>query len=100
MNKVQVKKGTTITPFELWYGYLPNMKYFKVFGRKYCVLKGNKNRKIDAKSDEGIFLDYSTERKGYKCLKSNTNKVVESENVKVDEYRENNEVECKIELEA
>ena len=36
--------------------------------------------KLDAKSDEGIFLGYSTKRKGYKCLNSNTKKVVESEN--------------------
>ena len=34
LNNVQVKKGTHSTPFELWYGYSPNVKYFKVFGKK------------------------------------------------------------------
>ena len=29
------------------------------------------------------------------CLNSDTNKVVESVNVKVDEYKEKNKVECK-----
>ena len=29
LNRVQVKKGTNSTPYELWYGYAPNVKYFK-----------------------------------------------------------------------
>ena len=69
LNRVQVKKGTNATPFELWYGYTSNVKYFKVFGRKFYILKDNKNGNFDAKSDEGIFLGYSTKRKAYKCLK-------------------------------
>ena len=74
------------TPFKLWYGYSPNVKYFKVFGSKCYILKDNKNCKIDSKSEEGIFLGYSTRSKAYKCLNTNTNKVVESANVKFDEY--------------
>ena len=77
LNRVQVKKCTNVTPIELWYGYAPNVKYFKVFGRKCYILKDNRNEKIDAKSDEGIFLGYSTKIKAYKCLNSNTKKVVE-----------------------
>ena len=98
-NWVQVKKGTNITPLELWYGYAPNVNYFKFFGRKCYIVKDNRNGKLDAKSDKGIFLGYSTKRKAYKCLNSNTNKVMESANVKFDEYVERNEVEWKIELE-
>ena len=86
LNRVQVKKGTNATPFELWYGYAPNVKYFKVFWWKCYILKDNRNEKLDAKSDKGIFLGYSTKKKSYKHLNSNTNKVVESANVKVDEY--------------
>ena len=29
LNRVQVKKGTNATPFELWYGHSPNVKNFK-----------------------------------------------------------------------
>ena len=94
LNGVQVKKGTNATPFELWYGYTPNVKYFKIFGTRCYILKDNKNGKLDAKNDEGIFLGYSTKRKAYKCLNSNTNKVLESANMKVDEYTKNNEVVC------
>ena len=56
LNHVQVKKGTHSTPFELWYGYSPNVKYFKVFGRKCYILKDIRNDKLDAKSEEGISL--------------------------------------------
>ena len=51
------------------------------------------------KSEEGIFLGYSTRSKAYKCLNTNTNKVVESANLKFDEYIELYEVEPIKELE-
>ena len=86
LNHVQVKKGIHSTPFELWYGYSPNVKYFKVFVRKFYILKDFRNGKLDAKSEEGIFLGYSTRSKTYKCLNTKTKKVVESANVKFDEY--------------
>ena len=40
-------------------------------------------------------LGYSTKSKAYKCLNSNTNKVVESENVKFDEFVERSDTACK-----
>ena len=85
---MQIKKGTNATPFELWYGHSPNVKHFKVFGRKCYILKDARNGKFDAKSNEGIFLGYSTRSKSYKCLNTNTNKIVESTIVKFDEYIE------------
>ena len=86
LNRVQTKKGTHSTPFELWYGYSPNVKYFKVFGRKCYILKDVRNGKLDAKSEEGIFLGYSIRSKEYKYLNTNTTKIVEIKNVNFDEY--------------
>ena len=63
LNHVQVKKGTHSTPFELWYGYPPNVKYFKISRRKCYILRDDRNGNFDAKSDEGIFLRYSIEVK-------------------------------------
>ena len=63
LNHVQVNKGTHSKPFELWYGYSLNVKYFKLFGRKCYILKDFRNSKHDAKSEEGIFLGYSTRSK-------------------------------------
>ena len=82
LNRVQVKKGTNATPFELWYGHSPNVKYFKIFGCRCYILRESRNGKFDAKIEEDIFLGYSTRRKAYKCLNVNNNKVVESTNVR------------------
>ena len=46
LNHVQVKKGTHSTPFELWYEYPPNVKYFKIFGSKCYILKDDRNEKL------------------------------------------------------
>ena len=75
------------------------MKYFKIFGSKCYILKDNRKGKLDAKTEEGILLGYSTRSKTFKCLNTNTNKIVESVNVKVDEYLELHKVEHKEELE-
>ena len=93
MKQLQVKKGTHSTPFELWYGYPPNVKYFKIFGSKCYILKDHRGDKFDAKSNEGIFLGYSTRSKAYKRLNVNTNKIVERANVNFDEFVEEHEVE-------
>ena len=74
LSRVQVKKGIHSTPFELWYGYSANIKYFKVFGRKCYIIKDFRNGKLDAKSEEGIVLGYSTRIKAYKCLNINIKK--------------------------
>ena len=49
--------------------------------------------KLMKKNEEGIFLGYFKRNKAYKCLNTNTNKVVESENMKFDEYTEVHEAE-------
>ena len=59
---------------------LTQCQIFKVFGSNCYILEDNKNGKLDAKSEEGIFLSYSTKSKTYTCLNANTNKVVESAN--------------------
>ena len=91
LNRVHVKKGTNLTAYELWFGYTPCVKYFKIFGSKCYILKDERKGKLDAKGKEGILLEYSTRSKTYKCLNTNMNKIVERVNVKVDEYFELNE---------
>src|SRR5271156_6594925 len=93
LNRVQLKKDTNKTPYELWYGYTPNVSYFIIFGSQCYILKDDRNGKLDSKSDEGIFLGYSTKSKAYKCLNKASNKIIESANVKIDEFTEKNEQE-------
>ena len=56
LNRVQLKKDSFKTPYELWYGYEPNVSYLKVFGSKCYILKESRKGKFDAKGDEGIFM--------------------------------------------
>ena len=68
LNRVQLKKGTDKTLFELWYAINSMFFFFKVFGSKCYILKEARNEKFDVKGDEGIFLGYSCKIKAYKCL--------------------------------
>ena len=67
INKVQVRKDTNKTPYELWFGHSPTVKYFKIFGSKRYIMRDDDIGKFDARSDEGMFLGYLLKRKAYRC---------------------------------
>lgn len=92
-------KDTNKTPYEFWFGHKPIVSYFRIFGRKCFILKDDRNGKFDSKGDEGIFLGYATKRKPYKCVNKITNKMIESSNVRVDEFDDKNGEESTRELE-
>lgn len=73
-------------PYELWYDIKPLVKYLKVFGKR-CFIKRDEDGlgRFESRSDEGIFLGYSTHSKAYKCFNKRLKKVVESVHVRVDE---------------
>ena len=80
------KPGTKKTPSELWKGRKPNVKYFIIFGSTCFILKDRKNvGKFDSRSDEGIFMRYSSISKAYRVYNKITKKVVETVNVVIDE---------------
>ena len=51
LYRVQLKKNSNQTPYELWYDYKPNVSYFKVFGRKCYILKESRKGKFYVKGD-------------------------------------------------
>ena len=62
------------------------MKYFRVFGSKCYILNDRENLgKFDAKSDEGIFLGYSTNSRAYRVYNKRTKTVMELINVVIDD---------------
>ena len=66
VNRVYFRPGTKKTPYELWKGRKPNVKYFRIFGSTYFILKDRENvEKFDSRSDEEIFLGYSSISKVY-----------------------------------
>ena len=85
-NRVTLRADTATTLYELWKERKPTVKYFHVFGSKcYILADRDYRRKMDPKSDEGIFLDYSTNSRAYKVYNNRTQVVMESINVVIDD---------------
>jgi hypothetical protein len=74
------------TPYELWFGRPASIKHFKAFGSK-CYIKNNDDHlgKFDGRVDEGIFLGYATNSKGYRCFNKRMHKLVDCIDVRIDE---------------
>ena len=86
VNWVYFRPGTKKTPYELWKGRKPNVKYFRIFGNTCFILKDRENvGKFDSRSDEGIFLGYSSTSKAYQVYNKRIRKVMETVNVVIDE---------------
>jgi hypothetical protein len=60
----------------------------KFFGST-CYIKNNDENigKYDDRADEGIFLGYATNSKGYRCYNKRLHKLVDCIDVKVDEFQ-------------
>ena len=88
LNKRQLKINNDKTPYELWYGRPTSVKYFRVFGSK-CYIKRDDNDlgKFDSRTDEGIFLGYSSSKKAYRCYNLKLQKIIESASVIVDDTK-------------
>ena len=85
-NRVYFRPGTKKTPYELWKERKPNVKYFRIFGSTSFILKDRENvGKFDSRSDERIFLGYSSTSKAYWVYNKRTMKVMETVNVVIDE---------------
>jgi hypothetical protein len=86
INMVYLRPETNKTPYEIWRGKKPTVKYFKTFGSKCYILRDRENLgKFDTKSDEGIFLGYSTNSRAYRVFNKRTKTMMESINVIVDD---------------
>ena len=78
-NRIFFRAGTKKTAYEIWNGKKPKVKYFRVFGCKCCILNDWENLgKFNAKSDEAIFLGYSTTSQAYRVYNKRTKTVMES----------------------
>ena len=86
LNRVYFKLDSKKTPYELWKGKKPVVKYFKIFGSDCYILRDRKNlEKFDAKSDKGYFLGYSSTSRAYRVYNLRTKTVMESSNVVIND---------------
>ena len=79
-----------MTPYEIWKGKKPNLKYFHEFWNTCFVLNDMEHMsKFEARSDEGIFLGYSLNSRAYRVYNKRTQTIMESVNVIVDDQESN-----------
>ena len=69
LNIVLIRPYLDKTPYELLKSKKPNISYFKVFGSKCFILNTKDNIEIfDAKSNDEIFLGYSSSSNSYRVF--------------------------------
>ena len=86
LNRVCFKLDSKKTPYELWRGKKPVVKYFRIFGCDCYILRDRENlEKFDAKSDKGYFLGYSSTSRAYRVYNLRTKVVMESSNVVIND---------------
>ena len=86
VNRVYFRPSTKKTPYELWKRRKLNVKYFRIFGSTCFILKDRDNvGNFDSRSDEGIFLGYSSTSKAYRVYNKRTMKVMGTVNIVIDE---------------
>ena len=86
LNRVYFRLDSKKTPYELWRGKKPIVKYFRIFGSDCYILRDRENlEKIDAKSDKGYFLEYSSTSRAYRVYNLRTKTVMELSNVVIND---------------
>ena len=81
INRMPIS-GLLGSPWELLFHTSPDYSRLKVFGCScYPWLKPYVSSKLDGKSKECVFLDYSLQHKGYRCLDPLTGRVYISRHV-------------------
>ena len=86
LNREYFRPNSKKTPYELWRGKKPVVKYLQIFGSFCYILHDRENlEKFNAKSDKGYFLGYSSTSKAYKEYNLRTKTVMESSNVVIND---------------
>ncbi|KAJ9565707.1 hypothetical protein OSB04_001673 [Centaurea solstitialis] len=85
-NKSLIVKRFRRTPYELFRNRKPSIEHLHIFGC-VCYILNNKDNleKFDSKSDDGIFLGYSSISKTYRVFNKRRQTIEETIHVKFDE---------------
>ena len=71
------------TAYEKWIAKAPDVSYFREFGSRVFTLDRSPTKgKLDPRSKEGIFVGYSSERKGYRIWLKNEKRIDIARDVK------------------
>ena len=76
------------SPYQLWNGTTPDIKYMRTFGcQAYPYVPKQKRRKMDDRATSCIFIGYPTSQKGYLMMDLQSKRVFASRAVTFDETR-------------
>ncbi|KAJ9546343.1 hypothetical protein OSB04_018886 [Centaurea solstitialis] len=85
-NRSMIVKRFRRTPYELFRNRKPSIEHLHIFGCVYYILNNKDNLgKFDSKSDDGIFLGYSSISKTYRVFNKRRQTIEETIHVKFDE---------------
>lgn len=71
------------TPFEAWHGLKPFVSHLKVFGCVcYALVPAERMIKFEKRSISGMFVGYSSIKKGYRIIDPSTKQILVSRDVK------------------
>lgn len=86
LNRTGTSSVKGITPYELWFSKEPEINHLKVFGSKvFSHIPKEKRQKWDRKAEEGIFVGYCDNTKGFRIWHPEANKVIISRDVTFNE---------------
>ena len=93
LNHTLIRSTLMKTPYELWKDRKSNLDYFHAFGYRCFIHNNGKDNlsKFDLKSDEGIFLGYSTSSKAFRVFNKRTLVIEETIHVVFEESRDLND---------
>jgi transposase InsO family protein len=74
INRVP-SKSVEKTPYELWFGKVPNMSYLKIWGCEIFVKRPTSD-KLGPKANKCFFVGYPKETKGYYFYYQSENKII------------------------
>ncbi|KAL4290940.1 hypothetical protein GQ457_14G017910 [Hibiscus cannabinus] len=82
LNRLATKVVDGKTPFEAWSGSKPSVKHLRVFGSIcYNHISANMRSKLDERASRGIFVEYSSQSKGYRIYNLESKMIVVSRDV-------------------
>ena len=84
LHNISPTRGQDCTPYELWHGVKPDLAGLRVFGAPaYKHIPKQLRRKLDSKTEKGIFVGYEPGAKAYRLFINGSIKI--SKDVQVDE---------------
>lgn len=86
LNRCPISSVQDMTPEEAWMGRKPTVDHLRIFGCiAYAHIADVKRKKLDNKSEKGVFLGVSRKSKAYKIFNPVTKKIITSHDVIFDE---------------